>query len=138
MDYCIGCGEELCILDEDPNGDIGAVCARCEAEEDHDWDEYPDVEFDRSGEMIDKNDKFETKPGFIQIGDIVVNKMFIRIQDHLLNSHNIESVYIAGIHEDQLHVIYLNDKENEIFYYESSTDCKNELKKIEEALCSSK
>lgn len=64
--------------------------------------------------------------------------MFIRIQDYLLNSHNIESVYIAGIYEDQLHVIYLNDKENEIFYYESSTDCKNELKKIEEALCSSK
>lgn len=77
MDYCIGCGEELCILDEDPNGDIGAVCARCEAEEDHDWDEYPDVEFDRSGEMIYKNDKLETKPGFIQIGDTVVNKTFI-------------------------------------------------------------
>jgi len=53
IEYCIGCGEELCCLDDDPNGDKNCICARCRAEEDHDFDAEPDVVFDRRGWRVD-------------------------------------------------------------------------------------
>jgi hypothetical protein len=54
IDYCISCGIELIDeLDSDPNGDKNCVCARCRAEEDHDFDAEPNVRFDRCGRMIE-------------------------------------------------------------------------------------
>jgi hypothetical protein len=60
MNYCINCSEELNVLDEDPNGDKNCVCAKCRAEESHDYDAEPNAEYDRAGHRIDKN-KYNTK-----------------------------------------------------------------------------
>lgn len=53
---CIGCGTELDCRDDDPNGDGNCTCAKCRAEEGHDFDRAPDVKFSRAGSM------FETCP----------------------------------------------------------------------------
>ena len=51
QDCCIGCGTELIwALDADPDGELGCVCVRCQAEESHDFDEEPHVKFSRRGE----------------------------------------------------------------------------------------
>ncbi len=49
---CLGCPATLNALDEDPNGDKNAVCARCRAEEDHDFDAEPNAVFARNGERL--------------------------------------------------------------------------------------
>lgn len=49
---CIGCGTELNALDDDPNRTCGSTCARCIAEEAHDFDAEPDATFSRSGQRI--------------------------------------------------------------------------------------
>ena len=51
IEYCLGCGEELNCLDDDPNGGRNATCARCRAEEEHDFDTEPGVEFNRDGSI---------------------------------------------------------------------------------------
>lgn len=51
-DLCLGCGTELGHLDMDPNGDENATCARCRAEEDHDFDAEPDAVFNRAGQQF--------------------------------------------------------------------------------------
>lgn len=50
---CLSCSDELCALDDDPNGDSNATCARCRAEEDHDFDAEPDVKFNRDGSLVE-------------------------------------------------------------------------------------
>lgn len=50
---CIDCGTELCILDDDPNGDRNATCAQCRAQDEHDFDVEPHAVFSRAGERID-------------------------------------------------------------------------------------
>lgn len=50
---CLSCPEQLCIVDDDPNGDGNATCAKCRAEDDHDFDKEPGAVFSRSGERID-------------------------------------------------------------------------------------
>ena len=50
---CISCGDYLDARDEDPNGDMGCTCKRCEAQEAHDYDQEPDAVFDRRGERVD-------------------------------------------------------------------------------------
>jgi hypothetical protein len=52
-DYCISCGCDLCIIDQDPDGRKNATCARCRAEEEHDFDAEPNVRFDRAGHEIE-------------------------------------------------------------------------------------
>lgn len=53
--YCLNCGAELLPhIDADPNGTMNCVCARCRAEEEHDFDVQPDVEFDRSGNLVEQ------------------------------------------------------------------------------------
>lgn len=47
LDMCLCCGVRL------HSADNGAVCLKCEAEEEHDWDMDPDAEFDRYGRLID-------------------------------------------------------------------------------------
>jgi hypothetical protein len=55
LEYCLGCSTEMIgVIDNDPNGAENCTCARCRAEESHDYDLEPDVEFDRSGHMIEK------------------------------------------------------------------------------------
>ena len=50
---CLGCGTDLIpAIDGDPNGDMDAVCARCRAEESHDYDRAPKAVFDRGGERV--------------------------------------------------------------------------------------
>ena len=50
--YCINCDQELIsAYDDDPNGNKNCVCAKCRAEEEHDFDLEPDVEFDRAGNI---------------------------------------------------------------------------------------
>lgn len=53
-ELCLGCHEELCTLDEDPNGEMNCVCARCRAEEEHDFDKEPNAVFGRAGRRIDE------------------------------------------------------------------------------------
>lgn len=50
LDYCIHCGAKLTFLDEDPNGEGNCVCAKCRAEEKHDFDREPNVKYNRRGE----------------------------------------------------------------------------------------
>lgn len=51
--HCVGCGTELLShIDADPNGLMNCMCARCRAEEAHDFDAEPGVSFDRSGAQI--------------------------------------------------------------------------------------
>jgi hypothetical protein len=47
--YCFSCGTELNAIDRDPNGDMPCKCARCTAEEKHDFDKEPNVTFTRAG-----------------------------------------------------------------------------------------
>lgn len=50
---CIICQTELIrSLDADPNGEMDVKCARCVAEEAHDFDRDPDVEFTRGGNCL--------------------------------------------------------------------------------------
>ena len=51
--HCIGCLVELGALDDDLNGDGNCVCARCRAEERHDFDAEPQTRYDRAGRRID-------------------------------------------------------------------------------------
>jgi hypothetical protein len=53
MAWCLNCQTELNHLDDDPNGDKNAVCARCRAEEAHDFDREPDARFDRAGRRLE-------------------------------------------------------------------------------------
>ena len=56
VQYCSGCGTMLEHCDRHPNGDMGVLCARCRAEENHDFDKEPDVRFTRDGTQIDPSD----------------------------------------------------------------------------------
>lgn len=49
---CIGCGVQLCCVDDAPNGDHFCTCVRCRAEERHDFDLEPNVRFDRCGHRV--------------------------------------------------------------------------------------
>lgn len=51
--YRLSCLGELNHLDDDPNGDKNCVCAKCRAEEKHDFDVEPEVRFDRRGRRIE-------------------------------------------------------------------------------------
>ena len=52
--YCINCAEELIpAIDNDPNGDENCVCTRCKAEDNHDFEKYPNVRFDRYGNQTE-------------------------------------------------------------------------------------
>lgn len=54
-DYCVACGCELLeLIDDDPNGDRNPKCARCRAEEAHDFDVEPQAVFNRQGSRIDE------------------------------------------------------------------------------------
>ena len=54
-EWRINCTTEyLPHLDNDPNGDDNATCAKCRAKMAHDFDIEPDVEFDRAGNIIEK------------------------------------------------------------------------------------
>ena len=59
---CINCGEELCNLDDDPNGDRNATCARCKAQDEHDFDAEPGAVFSRSGERVESKPQRPTMP----------------------------------------------------------------------------
>lgn len=49
---CVMCQTMLMPCDEDPNGDKNPVCIKCRAEQAHDFDAEPYVEFDRFGRML--------------------------------------------------------------------------------------
>jgi hypothetical protein len=51
--HCISCDTVLTVVDDDPNGDKNCVCARCEAEEGHDFDADPWCAFTREGCRMD-------------------------------------------------------------------------------------
>lgn len=59
---CIDCGEELCHLDDDPNGDRNSTCARCKAHYSHDFGAEPGAVFSRSGERIDNKSQRPASP----------------------------------------------------------------------------
>ncbi|HCF9284111.1 TPA: hypothetical protein NI618_001724 [Pseudomonas aeruginosa] len=59
---CMGCGEELCHLDDDPNGAHNCTCARCRAQDEHDFDAEPGAVFSRSGERIDNKPQRPAMP----------------------------------------------------------------------------
>lgn len=68
MTYCIGCQTELIpFFDADPNGDMNSVCARCRAEEEHDFDKQPGVWFDRAGRI---HSPWEQRPGQSPLFDV--------------------------------------------------------------------
>jgi hypothetical protein len=51
--YCINCGCDLSIIDDDANGRKNCTCARCRAEEEHDFDAEPNAKFNRIGWRVD-------------------------------------------------------------------------------------
>lgn len=53
MKRCVICGVGLTDIDNDPNGDGNCVCARCRAEERHDFDAEPKVKHDRAGRLVE-------------------------------------------------------------------------------------
>ena len=66
---CINCTTPLNVLDDDPNGDPNCVCAKCRAEENHDFDMEPNVVFDRRGHRIEPH---QSKNGFTLIEFFIV------------------------------------------------------------------
>jgi hypothetical protein len=50
--FCVSYQAELGAMDEDPNGEQNATCAKCRAEENHDFDAKPNAQFARSGARI--------------------------------------------------------------------------------------
>lgn len=51
VSLCPACWTPLVdAIDSDPNGDMNATCARCRAEEEHDFDAEPGVTFNRYGD----------------------------------------------------------------------------------------
>jgi len=75
---CLGCLTILKEIDKDPNGDLNCVCARCRAEEEHDFDAYPNVRFDRCGNYIEKP-KMESNPKISPVEMNNVNPAYQRI-----------------------------------------------------------
>ena len=52
---CFECGCEMFdSIDSDPDGQQNATCAKCRAEQSHDFDLEPAAMFDRSGRRIDQ------------------------------------------------------------------------------------
>jgi hypothetical protein len=51
--HCMNCLTQMCGIDDDPNGDHNTTCAKCKAEEHHDFDAFPDVTFDRAGRYVE-------------------------------------------------------------------------------------
>lgn len=52
--YCLECSNVLSAIDADPDGSVGCTCARCLAEQRHDFDREPGAKFDRRGQRIDE------------------------------------------------------------------------------------
>ena len=51
---CVNCGVELSYCDTDLHGDFSnAECAKCRAEESHDFDAEPQARFSRCGTRLD-------------------------------------------------------------------------------------
>jgi len=97
---CLECGEELCGIDDDPNGERNLVCARCRAEQDHDFDREPNAVFDRSGDRVDDRltaSKIQAG-GFFRNPD--TNMIYMRLQPSGLARLrlNQELVYGVGVH----------------------------------------
>lgn len=70
-ELCLGCGVLLGHLDRDPNGDENATCARCRAEENHDFDADPNVTFDRAGNMKTSPSPAEQASGeFVEVASV--------------------------------------------------------------------
>lgn len=51
--YCISCNTDLSIIDRNPDGRENATCARCRAEEEHDFNKEPKAKFTRGGHRIE-------------------------------------------------------------------------------------
>jgi hypothetical protein len=70
--YCIGCQVKLGAIDDDPNGEANCVCARCRAEENHDFDAEPDVVYDRLGRRV------EDEPPEVEssMRDLIIQEIF--------------------------------------------------------------
>lgn len=49
MDYCINCGVDLTLLGPDEPND---KCAKCRAEENHDFDKEPNAEYNKYGYRV--------------------------------------------------------------------------------------
>ena len=70
--FCLNCGVKLEDCDRDPNGDANCVCAKCRAEECHDFDADPGAVFDRQGRRTDrKEDRYfvDERGGCIAVRD---------------------------------------------------------------------
>lgn len=52
---CTSCPAQLSCVDDDSNGDRNATCARCRAEESHDFDADPGATFDRLGRRVERS-----------------------------------------------------------------------------------
>jgi hypothetical protein len=96
--YCLGCGCELIrAIDADPNGDMGCTCARCLAEENHDFDRYPGVVFDRRGHRVEQPKPEKAKVVYIAVpsagvfeqegSDWVMKPAFLKVLAALHKEH---------------------------------------------------
>lgn len=73
MIFCISCLSELNYLDDDPNGEHNAVCAKCRAEENHDFDTEPDVLFLRNGKRLNITQNQSNNMSDIKLGELPDN-----------------------------------------------------------------
>lgn len=75
IEHCIDCQEPLIdCVDSDPNGERNITCARCRAEQNHDFDVEPNVVFDRCGHMTENTLEMtmsEFTRGMIAAGSIL-------------------------------------------------------------------
>lgn len=107
IEYCLECQELLLDwIDSDPNGERNITCARCRAEQDHDFDAEPDVAFDRCGHMID--DAVLTKVSDFTRGMIAAGSLLWRQGDI---QPAFEILAAAGAHKYHPNSIDENDRE---------------------------
>lgn len=52
-EYCLECGVPLSAIDNDPNEGKNTICARCHAQNCHDFDAEPQARYDRRGRRVD-------------------------------------------------------------------------------------
>lgn len=93
---CTGCGTGMLDCDNDPNGRENHNCARCRAEEEHDFDVDPAALFDRQGILIEPP---EPEP-LVATVDEAENVLKILAAINILREHEGDSVTLYSDNPD--------------------------------------
>lgn len=100
MNYCLGCQTTLKEIDKDPNGEKNYTCARCRAEEKHDFDTHPDAQFNRQGRLIEKSceeNPYQMTSALRPAAENLLYKQFGTSKIILLEDKHTQTDYLAHI-----------------------------------------